>query len=662
MKPKYLIGGAVGLILAMMTLILVIILPASETSCGPGAPAVPSATPALTEPNCPATGSPAETGLQDGALRVLRCTVAHFGLMDMTGVLTDATYPDHKAGRAVDFIVGADQGKGDAIVSFLQQNAAAFRIDYVIWKQRSWTPNAATAIQWNPLEDRGDPAHNHMDRVQVTIKEPATTSTVLAPGGASMAAMPSGSVNEAGSLTGAGRHQYPIAAGQFTVSDVFGARGGTHMGVDLAAAAGTPIYAAADGLVVASGAASGFGDWVVIDSLDESGRRYSTVYGHMYENGIYVHTGDIVQMGQHIADVGSNGESSGPHLHFELVPGGRLTGGKQVDPMPWLAGGSMPTPSVSIMNCENGFGTAGGNLASGKVPPELEVWYRRAGSLCPEITASLLAAQGQAESGFRSDAVSPDGAQGIAQFMPGTAAELAPDGQPFVIDVDGKGYASSLDPADGIIGQGRYMCAIAKTIEGWMSQGKVTGDLTALTIAAYNAGEGAVLSSGGMPNQIPRHYTETRPYVARILAAEPNFRSLGSEGRFQADPDTDMGSQIVAAGQQWLGTPYVFGGGGPGGPTSGGFDAAGYTAASVFAASGSKISLPTTAEQQWEQGVEVDLLKARAGDLVFGSFTARGPSDVGIYLGNGRMLHAEPGGKVAQVPLLNGMRARRIGG
>ncbi|GAB0102851.1 hypothetical protein JMUB6875_18220 [Nocardia sp. JMUB6875] len=658
MKPKHIVGGAIGLIIGLMALVLVIILPATETSCGPGAPSVAAAPSARTEPNCPATGSPAETGLQEGALRVLRCTVAHFGMMDMRGVTDDASAPDLKAGRAVEFVVGTDSGKGDAIVSFLQENAGAFRIDYLIWKQRSWTPGAAGGAAWKPLEDRGDMARNHLDRVQVTIKEPAATSTELAPANASMAAMP-GTVNEAGSLTGAGRHQYPLAAGSFTVSDVFGARGGTHLGVDMAAAAGTPIYAAADGLVVAAGAASGFGDWVVIDSLDESGRRYSTVYGHMYDNGYFVHTGDVVQMGQHIADVGSNGESSGAHLHFELVPGGRLTGGHQVDPMPWLAGGSIPAPSTPY--CENGFGTPGGNLASGKVPPELEIWYRRAGSLCPEIKASLLAAQAQAESGFRSDAVSPDGAQGIAQFMPGTAKALAPDGQPYVIDADGDGVASSLEPADAIIGQGRYMCSIAKTIEGWMSEGKVSGDLTALTIAAYNAGEGAVLSSGGMPNQISRHYTETRPYVARILAAEPGFRSLGSEGRFQADQNADLGPQIVAAGQQWLGTPYVFGGGGPGGPSDGGFDQAGFTAAAVFAASGSTISLPRTAEQQWEQGVEVQLLKAEPGDLVFGSFGPRGPSDVGIYTGSGRMLHAESGGKVAEVPLSNGMKARRIG-
>ncbi|MEU0541121.1 peptidoglycan DD-metalloendopeptidase family protein [Nocardia sp. NPDC005978] len=659
MKAKFVVGSVVGIALSLVTLVLVIILPATEETCAPGSPLIPSATTARTEPNCPSTGSPAEVGLQEGALRVLRCTVARFGSLEMRGVIADDAYPDHRAGRAVEFIVGTDQAKGDSIVAFLQENAASFRVDYVIWKQRSWTPTAASGTQWTAMPDRGDAVRNHLDRVQVSIKAAAATSTVVQTPDVSLAAMP-GTVNEAGRLSGAGRRQYPLAAGTFTVSDTFGSRGGDHLGVDMAAANGTPIYAAADGLVVASGPASGFGDWIVIDSLDESGRRYSTVYGHMYDSGLFVRTGDIVTMGQHIGAVGSNGQSSGPHLHFEVVPGGRLTGGSQVDPMPWLSGSSLPSASAPN-NCENGFGSAGGNLAGGKVPAELEIWYRRAGSLCPEISSSLLAAQGQAESGFRRGLTSPAGAVGLAQFLPSTATSLAPDGQPYVIDADGNGQASPWDDGDAIIGQGRYMCTIASKVRGWLEQGKVTGDLTALTVAAYNAGEGAVLASGGMPNQVPGHFSETRPYVARILAAEAGFRSMGSTGRFVPDAAADLGPQIASAGHEWIGTPYVFGGGGTQGPTEGGFDEAGLTAAAVFAASGGTIQLPNTAEQQWEIGVEVQLIKAQPGDLVFGNWGTRGPSSVGIYLGSGKMLHAEPGGKVAEVPLLNGMKARRIG-
>lgn len=665
MKLDRLVWIACGVVLALVTLVLVVVLPASEESCGPGMPTIATTTAAATQPNCPATGSAAEEGLQDGALRALRCVVARFGMMDMRGRVESAGFDDHRSGRAVEFIVGSDgigQAKGDAIVAFLQENAANFGVEYVIWKQRSWSPDAAAAVRWKPLEDRGSDALNHLDRVQVTVKEqPASTSIAPAPPTVSLAAMP-GPVNEAGGLRAGGSRNFPLAAGTFSISDPFGARGGAHKGVDLAAPAGTPIYAAADGRVVASGPASGFGGWVVIDSLDEKGNRYSTVYGHMYLPQIYVKVGDAVAAGQHIADVGSAGESSGPHLHFELVPGGRMTGGQQVDPMPWLAGGTMPSGSAPVApNCDNGFGSPGGNLAGGKVPPELEIWYRRAGSLCPQISSSLLAAQGQAESGFSRSATSPDGAQGLAQFMPGTAKSAAPDGQPYVIDADGNGQASVWDDGDAIIGQGRYMCALASKIQGWISEGKVSGDVTALTVAAYNAGEGAVLSSGGMPNQVPRHFTETRPYVARILAAEAGFRSVGSGGRFVYDPTKDLGPQIVDAAHEWLDTPYVFGGGGPQGPSNGGFDEAGFTAAAVSAASGGTITLPNTVEQQWEIGVEVPMSKARAGDLVFSDFRARGPVVVGIYLGGGSMLYTKANGSVTEAPVLGDMRARRVG-
>ncbi|WP_433192665.1 peptidoglycan DD-metalloendopeptidase family protein [Nocardia sp. CA-107356] len=466
------------------------------------------------------------------------------------------------------------------------------------------------------------------------------------------------------------RRTLPLAAGTFTVSDVFGARGGTHLGVDLAATDGTTIYSVSDGRVVAAGPASGFGNWIVVDSVDTNGRAYSAVYGHMWDSGVHVRVGDTVIAGQPIAQVGSAGQSSGPHLHFEIVPGGRFTGGRQIDPLPWLDGA--PTPDVggaqafsSDPRCNRGFGTAGGALAGGKVPQELEIWYRRAGSICPQITPSLLAAQGRQESGFRRGASSPAGAQGLAQFLPGTAASIDPDdGQPYVIDADGNGVASVWDDGDAIMGQGRYMCAIARKIVAWEAGGRVQGDVVALTLAAYNAGEGAVLASGGMPNQVAAHYAETQPYVANILAMEPQYRAQGSNGRFTPQEGAG-GGQVVQAAQQWLGTPYVWGGGGPQGPSGGGLDGPGLTSAAVFAASSGTVTLPRTAEQQWEAGVEVSMSKLQPGDLVFSSFGPRGPAEVGIYSGNGRMIKSVPAAYghssgVTEVAVPGDGRGRRV--
>jgi murein DD-endopeptidase MepM/ murein hydrolase activator NlpD len=109
----------------------------------------------------------------------------------------------------------------------------------------------------------------------------------------------------------------------------YGSRWGTfHYGVDLAGPMHTPEYAAADGVVLRAGSASGFGLAVYI--LHESGDV--TVYGHMDE--ILVEPGDYVDAGETIALLGDRGQSTGPHLHFEVHKGGM--DGRRVDPLPWL--------------------------------------------------------------------------------------------------------------------------------------------------------------------------------------------------------------------------------------------------------------------------------------------------------------------------------------
>jgi murein DD-endopeptidase MepM/ murein hydrolase activator NlpD len=116
---------------------------------------------------------------------------------------------------------------------------------------------------------------------------------------------------------------WPVAA---PVGSPFGPRGGAwHGGVDLMAAPGTPIRAAAPGVVIASGWERGYGRvikiWHTLDLM--------TVYAHNDEG--YVQVGDWVQRGQVIGTVGSSGRASGSHLHFEI----RLDG-RKYDPLFWL--------------------------------------------------------------------------------------------------------------------------------------------------------------------------------------------------------------------------------------------------------------------------------------------------------------------------------------
>jgi murein DD-endopeptidase MepM/ murein hydrolase activator NlpD len=113
-------------------------------------------------------------------------------------------------------------------------------------------------------------------------------------------------------------------------SSCFGARWGvTHYGVDIAAPIGTPIYAATAGVVQRAGAATGFGQAVYLRGDDGA----VTVYGHV--NRYFVAAGERVSAGERIAEVGNRGQSTGPHLHFEVHPSGAMYGG-QVDPVPWL--------------------------------------------------------------------------------------------------------------------------------------------------------------------------------------------------------------------------------------------------------------------------------------------------------------------------------------
>jgi murein DD-endopeptidase MepM/ murein hydrolase activator NlpD len=110
----------------------------------------------------------------------------------------------------------------------------------------------------------------------------------------------------------------------------FGGRWGTfHYGIDLAAPMHTPEYAAVDGVVLRAGSASGFGLAVYI--LHDNGDV--TVYGHM--DKILVEPGQYVEAGETIALLGNRGQSTGPHLHFEVHQGGE--DGKRINPVPWLS-------------------------------------------------------------------------------------------------------------------------------------------------------------------------------------------------------------------------------------------------------------------------------------------------------------------------------------
>jgi murein DD-endopeptidase MepM/ murein hydrolase activator NlpD len=108
----------------------------------------------------------------------------------------------------------------------------------------------------------------------------------------------------------------------------FGYRWGVlHAGIDLANSIGTPIRAVSDGVVIDAGPTAGYGMWVKLRHADGT----VTLYGHV--NTTMVSVGQRVMAGDQIATMGNRGNSTGPHLHFEVLLGGT----QRVDPVPWLA-------------------------------------------------------------------------------------------------------------------------------------------------------------------------------------------------------------------------------------------------------------------------------------------------------------------------------------
>lgn len=188
----------------------------------------------------------------------------------------------------------------------------------------------------------------------------------------------------------------PHFGSPFNQSSGYGPRsGGFHKGIDFAAPLGTPIPAQYGGTVVQAGPASGFGNWVVIKP---SGASVDTIYGHMKR--MKVKTGDHVKAGQIIAWVGSEGQSTGPHVHYELRAG---LGGKSYNPMTYGAGKGAK-PSGSHMN-----------------------WLKQAGFKPSEYAAANKIIS--AESGWSATAQNPhSSAYGIAQnISPSSYASFGSD-------------------------------------------------------------------------------------------------------------------------------------------------------------------------------------------------------------------------------------------
>lgn len=258
------------------------------------------------------------------------------------------------------------------------------------------------------------------------------------------------------------------------------------------------------------------------------------------------------------------------------------------------------------------------------VPAAYAAWVLRAGSMCAAIPPAIIAAQDQVESDWNPEARSSAGAEGIAQFLPGTFATWGRND-------DGTGDVSPFNPRDAIIAQGRYDCSLASLAQQLIAAGQATGNVTDLALAAYNAGPGAVEAAHGIP-------AVAAGYVHQIDTLAATKYSIDTETA------NTPGLVAVAAAESALGTPYHFGGScdDPHGADPSGWCDCSSLVQMAWRAAG--VDLPRTTYGQVHVGTPVaSVSQLQPGDLIFipgSDGTIASPGHVGIYAGNGWLIDA----------------------
>lgn len=219
--------------------------------------------------------------------------------------LADMMYRQLK-GRVLDKDGGKKAGQGDVLPANRPVAAHGF---FGLGSDRLPVGTAA------PAAPRG---------VQAQEFSPDVAAALARPGVAALAPAHDPAAGSEADLAGAAAQAaMPMAApvsGEITSeygwrTDPFKGTRAWHAGMDIAAPAGEPVDACWDGTVVYAGRRGGYGNVVEV----EHPGGWTSVYGHL--SGFSVRAGDVVTAGEKIAEVGSTGRSTGPHLHFEVRRG-----------------------------------------------------------------------------------------------------------------------------------------------------------------------------------------------------------------------------------------------------------------------------------------------------------------------------------------------------
>ncbi len=275
-------------------------------------------------------------------------------------------------------------------------------LDIPGWEQMD-NGEAAQAVEVSAYPDR----YRNYEPVAETILTTLTGDTV---------------VPAAATVAESSRVVFPVPEGTWVLTSEYGPRvhpisgeSSFHTGTDFAAPDGTPILAAVDGTVTVAEFSGGYGGLIVIEHTIAR-QTVATAYGHMWETGIHVQPGDTVTAGQHIGDVGSSGNSTGPHLHFEVRQGG--TNGEHTDPAAWLNArdaADLPEPETDApAGCDPDTSAPGGDPGPVDGAPDRMVDDPTSGG---QITARLLHLYTQGTTAF------PETSWACYSPRPGTVSE-----------------------------------------------------------------------------------------------------------------------------------------------------------------------------------------------------------------------------------------------
>jgi hypothetical protein len=268
-----------------------------------------------------------------------------------------------------------------------------------------------------------------------------------------------------------------------------------HNGIDMAAALGTPVLAAADGVVTFAGKQS---DGAVIVKISHNDDE-TTLYGHLDAN-LSVKVGQHVTVGQMIGKVGMTGLTTGPHLHFGVYsnfnnawvdPSASIAAGHLVPDRAKLIGPSATDPGAMV-EVSGATALAHFDAISSNIPYAAQI---RAAAVAAGIDPTLLAGLVYAESNFRPAALSPSGAMGLTQLMPSAAKSLGVD---------------PWDIQQNLNGGAKYIANLLTRF-----------GRTDLALAAYNAGPGAIAALGRVPDS-------KKPYVTKILTKWQSYQELSA--------------------------------------------------------------------------------------------------------------------------------------